>query len=93
MPLQRKVLWVVDVNSESREDSFAAHAAAAGCDTVCLRTTSKRLPQAIGRFHQRGMKVYAWRWPAVKPQPNSATHYFALDEADFVVETLISRRA
>jgi hypothetical protein len=89
MPLQRKVLWVIDVHSQSREGGVMTHAAAAGCDTVCLRTTSRRLPDAIGRFHAAGMRVYAWRWPAVVPQPNSTTHYFALDEAEFVVQRLI----
>jgi hypothetical protein len=35
------------------------------------------------------MQVYAWRWPAVRPQPNSSTHYYAKDEAQFVADKLI----
>lgn len=43
----------------------------------------------IGRAHALGLEIYAWRWPATKPQPNSTTHYFATDEAAFVAEKLI----
>lgn len=35
------------------------------------------------------MTVYAWRWPAVRAQPQSSTHYYAIDEATYVAQTLI----
>jgi hypothetical protein len=43
---------------------------------------------AIGQFHQHGIKVYGWRWPAVKADTHSP-HHFANDEAKFVVQQLI----
>jgi len=84
----RKVLWALDISSESTEKRLFAHADAAGCGVVCVRTPSKRLPGLIGRAHSRNLQVYGWRWPAVKPV-RSATHYFAGDEASFVAQTLI----
>ncbi len=90
MGLRSKVLWAVDIHTQTRVDGVIAHAAEAGCDTVCLRTTSRCLPDAIGRLHRHGLKVYAWRWPAAKPVSGTPPpHYYALDEADFVVDALI----
>lgn len=88
MPLARKFLWVVNINTEKAETSFAKHALAIGATGVCIRTTSTRLPDAIGRFQALGMKVYAWRWPSVI-KAASTTHYYALDEAKYVAEQLI----
>jgi hypothetical protein len=84
----RKVLWIVTMN-EAAESRLLDHARASGANAVCIRTDNKRLPDAIGRFKQGGFKTYAWRWPAVKPQPNSTTHYYAKDEAQYVVDKLI----
>jgi hypothetical protein len=83
-----KVLWVVNIANATAEAAIAAHAQAAGIDTVCIRSTSADLANAIGRFHGRGFKVYSWRWPAMKPT-TVAAHYFAPDEANFVVDKLI----
>jgi hypothetical protein len=87
MPIA-KVLWVVSMN-EAAEGRLLENALTAKADIVCIRSTSNRLPGAIGRFKQRNMKVYAWRWPAVLPNAGRAPHYFAMDEANFVVEELI----
>lgn len=84
----RKVLWIVTMGQQA-EARLLAHAQAARVDGVCIRTDNKRLPSAIGRFHQRGIKVYGWRWPAVVPKPHSTTHYYAVDEANYVAEQLI----
>src|SRR5690349_675649 len=63
MALARKVLWIVNMNTDAAETAFAKHALAIGATTVCIRTSSSRLPGAIKRFHEIGMSVYAWRWP------------------------------
>ncbi len=89
MSLQKKVLWVVDVHTQSRENSVLAHAAAAGATPSACARPRADCPMPSAEFHQHGMKVYAWRWPAVVPQPNSTTHYFAMDEAEFVATKLI----
>jgi hypothetical protein len=88
MPFARKVLWIVEMDSDADEQAFIAHALAAGADTVSIRTSTKRLPSAISRFHQLGKTVWAWRWPGVVNQP-SHTHYYALDEANFVANQCI----
>lgn len=88
MPIT-KVLWIVDMDRPADETRLLQNAKAAGAQIVCLRSTGKRLPDAIGRFHGQGIKVYAWRWPAVRPTPNSASHYYAMDEAAFVAGHLI----
>lgn len=84
-----KALWALDVNTAAAEKALFSRAAAAGCGVICVRSPSKRLPGLIARAHKAGLKVYAWRWPAVTPQPHSTTHYYADDEADFVAKTLI----
>jgi len=89
MAFTRKVLWIVKMNTAAAEDAFAAHADAAGIDTVCIRTSSTRLPGAIDRFHQLGKTVWAWRWPGVVDADGYGPHYFAPDEADFVANKLI----
>jgi hypothetical protein len=88
MPLARKFLWIVAMNKDAEETAFAKHALAIGATGVCIRTSSTRLPSAIARFKALNMKVYAWRWPGVIPGP-SKTHYYALDEANFVATQLI----
>ena len=82
-----KVLWVVGMADSAAESRLLQHAQTAGIGTVCIRSTNQRLPDAIGRFHDKGIKVHAWRWPAV--QASTAVHHFATDEANFVVDKLI----
>jgi len=67
MALAAKVLWIVDMSTDTSETAFAKNAMAIGATAVCIRTSSQRLNGAIGRFHAFGMKVYAWRWPQVIP--------------------------
>jgi hypothetical protein len=82
MPLARKVLWIVNMNTDALETAFSKHALAIGATAVCIRTSSTRLPDTIKRFHDIGIKVYAWRWP-------SATKAGAQKEADNVADDLI----
>jgi hypothetical protein len=82
MSLDSKVLWIVDMNSESAETALAKHALAIGATAVCIRTSSTRLPAAIKRFHDIGIKVFAWRWP-------SASKTRAEKEAKNVAKKLI----
>jgi hypothetical protein len=82
MPLAKKVLWIVNMNSEAAETAFSKHALAIGATAVCIRTSSKRLPAAIKRFHGIGIKVFAWRWP-------SASKAGAENEANNVAKKLI----
>jgi hypothetical protein len=82
MALTRKVLWIVNMNTDAAETAFAKHALACGANTVCIRTSSKRLPGAVARFKELGMSVYAWRWPSVIPARTRA-------EADLVAKELI----
>jgi hypothetical protein len=77
------------MNTAAMENRVLAHALACGADAVCIRTTNARLQAAIARFHTAGLKVYGWRWPAVKP--SSVAHHFAIDEANFVATQLIPR--
>lgn len=84
----RKILWIVGMGTASAESRLLDHAMASGADGVCVRTTNARLRDAIARFHARGLKVYGWRWPAVRPT-TSAPHYFARDEAAHVATQLI----
>lgn len=85
----KKILWALDVSTSKSEMRVFEHADAAGCGVICVRTPSKRLPGLISRAHAKSLEVYAWRWPAVRPQPSSTTHYFADDEAAFVAKELI----
>jgi hypothetical protein len=80
---------VGDDNTAAAENALFSRAAAAGFEVICVRSPSKRLPGLIDRAHQAGLKVYAWRWPAVTPQPKSKTHWYADDEAKFVANTLV----
>lgn len=87
MAFTRKVLWIVSMDNDADEKRFTQHAQAAGINTVCIRTDSQQLPGTIGRFHQLGMTVWAWRWPGVIPS-NTGT-YYALRQAHYVADTLI----
>jgi hypothetical protein len=87
MAFTSKVLWIVSMDNDGDEKRLVQHAKAASIDTVCIRTDSPRLPDAIGRFHALGMKVRAWRWPGVIPS-NTGT-YYALRQAHYVADTLI----
>jgi hypothetical protein len=84
MALKSKFLWIVDMNTEAVETSFSKHALAVNATGVCIRTSSKRFPDTIGRFHELGMNVYAWRWPP-------ASSAGAQKEADFVAGKLIPK--
>jgi len=89
--MARKVLWIVGMNSAADEAAFAQHVNDAGIDTVCIRTTTSRLPAAIDTFHKLGKTVWAWRWPGVDDDPKKAKgpHYFAPLEAEFVAKQCI----
>src|SRR5215813_1043193 len=82
MALVSKFLWIVNMNTEAAETAFAKHALAMDATAVCIRTSSTRFPDTIKRFHDLGMKVYAWRWP---PSTKSG----AMKEADNVADNLI----
>jgi hypothetical protein len=47
--LATKVLWIVNMNADAMETAFSKHALAIGATTVCIRTSSRRLPDAIKR--------------------------------------------
>ena len=82
-----KTLWAVSMDAAG-EALLMRHAIAAKATIVCVRSNNARLLGAIDRFHAAGIKVYAWRWPAAV-RVASSTHYFATDEAAFVVDHLI----
>jgi hypothetical protein len=84
MALSSKFLWIVNMNTEAVETSFSKHALAISATGVCIRTSAKRFPDTIKRFHDLGMKVYAWRWPP-------ATEAGSQKEADFVADKLIPK--
>ena len=54
MALSSKFLWVVNMNTEASEISFSKHALAIDATGVCIRTSAKRFPDAIKRFHDLG---------------------------------------
>jgi hypothetical protein len=55
MALARKVPWIVNMNTDASEKLSAKHALASAADTVCIRASSKRLPDAIKRLKKLGM--------------------------------------
>ncbi|MDB6147949.1 MAG: hypothetical protein JWO45_1613 [Spartobacteria bacterium] len=92
MAFTRKVLWIVNMDTDADEKAFAQHVEAAGIDTVCIRTSSARLPDAIGRFKAlpTPKTVWAWKWPGVI-SGQSGNHYYADDEAKYVATVLIPK--
>lgn len=87
--ISEKVLWDVSMTTQASEIQLLTHAKAAGATGVAIRTSNARLKGAIGRFGAEGIKVYGWRWPA-RRAVTSPANYFAPDQANFVVDTLIS---
>jgi hypothetical protein len=85
MPFARKVLWIVDF--DSNPNLFYGYLKSSGCNTACIRTRSSLLKPSIATFHQIGIKVWGWRWPCV--QPTNAPHAYAPEEAAFVAQELI----
>ena len=83
-----KILWTVNMPTAAAENQLLQHAIAAGCTGVAIRTSNDRLPAAISRFHQNGLKVFAWRWPACR-QPTNIPNFYAIDQANYVAQTLI----
>ena len=85
--MARKFLWIVDLPSAAVMTRLLTNAQTIGAFAVVINTKNKLLNKAtIDTFHRQNIKVYGWRWPAIRPQPRSTTHYFALDEAQFVVD-------
>lgn len=84
-----KVLWVVDMKSAASQARLLADAKAMKASHICVRSDNATLPAAIGKFHAVGLKVFAWRWPAVTPGPHGAAHYYALDEARYLTTALM----
>ena len=84
MALSSKFLWIVNMNTEASEISFSKHALAIDATGVCIRTSTKRFPDTIKRFHDLGLKVYVWRWPP-------ATKAGSQKEADLVADKLIPK--
>jgi hypothetical protein len=90
--LINKTLWTTDVNSHASETALLRCATAAGVQAVAIRTTTRALPSIVRRFHDSGLLVFGWRWPAVvRSYRDRRYHYFALDEAKHVAEKLIPK--
>jgi hypothetical protein len=85
--LNSTALWIEDLDSAAALDSATTNIEAMGANTVCIRTSSSLLEHLIPKFHEKGIRVYGWRWAAVVP--HAARHAFAKDEADFVAAKLI----
>jgi hypothetical protein len=79
-----KVLWTYNVDKKG----FLDKAKYIGASGVCIRTDLNWLAEAIPEIQNDGIKVYAWRWPAVRPT-RGVPHYYAPDEAKYVIDTLI----
>jgi hypothetical protein len=79
--MTRKVLWVVDGDMAGLLER--AHYVRA--QAVCIRTTNGWLKGAIPTIKGQGFDVYAWRWPAVRPTNPPPAHYYADDEAQYVL--------
>jgi hypothetical protein len=77
LQLEEKVLWVVNY---PRLDWFVERATFVKATAVAIRTDND-LDTAISTFHDKGIKVYGWRWP-------SAERDRALKEAKNVVDLL-----
>lgn len=75
--MKEKTLWVV--NYESLE-WFIERATFVNASIVAIRTDND-LAKAIPAFHDKGIKVYGWRWPSAKRDA-------AMKEANKVVELL-----
>jgi len=43
------------MNTEAAEIAFSKHALAINATGVCIRTSAKRFPDTIKRFHDRGI--------------------------------------
>jgi hypothetical protein len=84
----QKILWTVGMHDQNEEERLLSHAQAVGATGVAVRTSNGRLPDAIGRFHAEGIRVYGWRWPA-RRSTTSPPHYYAPEQAAYVAETLI----
>jgi len=87
--MTKKVLWAIHMPDHAK---LLADAIAVGASAVCIRSSNSSLPDAIADFHQKNIAVHAWRWPAVSDQPHSATHYYALKEAEYVVDVLLPKK-
>ncbi len=72
-----KILWVV--NYDSLED-FVSKSREVGATGVAIRSDNN-LPAAISAFHDRNIKVFAWRWPSAMRDP-------CMREADKIVDLL-----
>lgn len=84
----KKALWITSLSSSS-EDALFQNAIDAKASIVVIRSSSASLPSVIPRFHEAGIAVYAWRWPATTDHATSVPHYYALAEAAYVARTLI----
>jgi hypothetical protein len=81
-----KTLWAESMRDQAEEDRLFNHARSMQSGGVAIRTVSTRLAASISRFQAAGMKVYAWRWPAVVQNQGGR---YAIDEANFVAQTLL----
>ncbi|MEM5341485.1 hypothetical protein [Paraburkholderia azotifigens] len=72
-----KTIWVVNYDDVQK---FLEKVVEIGATSVAIRTDNDML-KAIKAFHQVGIKVFGWRWPAVFKDP-------AMNEAKKVVALL-----
>jgi hypothetical protein len=82
----KKGLWITNGSSAER---LLAKARMMKATSVCVRTDNHWLPAAIPLFHDAGIEVYAWRWPAVKDEGFHDKHYFADHQAEYVAAELM----
>ena len=62
---QEKVIWVVNYDNL---DSFLGKCEDVGATAVAIRTDND-LRKAVPAGHDKGMKVYGWRWPSAMHDP------------------------
>src|SRR5271165_778172 len=77
MPAQEKVLWVVNYR---RLQDFIDRSIAVGATAVAVRTDND-VATAIPRLHEKGIRIYGWRWPSAQRDP-------AMREADGAADLL-----
>jgi hypothetical protein len=86
----RKVLWMAEHGSK---DHLLERAQYVRAQAVAIRSDYDWLEAAIPEIQAEGFSVYAWRWPACRPYApppggHNPPHWYALDEATYIVRLI-----
>jgi hypothetical protein len=87
--LQTKGFWAENITTDASRDRLKQHLTDTGANLLCIRSESPYIRELMSELQPQGIKVYAWRWPNLFPDPAAGPNP-AVDDTQYWQNELVT---